>query len=156
MVEYPFEIEGKLTYNKSCTEEEKLTEDFSKFDFSSSAQFYVATGVLGFLYSTACLVLYIFGNHHYETNPLLPVIDLVATAVLTVFWLAGASAWAAGVSDLKYYMNTDYIFKLLKFCDKENLDNGASCLDLSPAKFTSLNISLVSTLRQNLCFYSFN
>ena len=59
-------------------------------DFSSSAQFYVATGVLSFLYAAAILAFYLLKTEQYATNPLLPVIDLGVTGVLTVFWFAGA------------------------------------------------------------------
>lgn len=148
-VEYPFNFEGqKMTVPKKCnsTEKEKETVDYSRMDFASSAQFFVATGVLSFLYSTGAIVLYIFGSRHYETNPLLPVIDLAITGVLTVFWLSGASAWAAGVSDVKYYTKASYLWSKMDFCDEKLIEDGdiQYCVEINPGKFTSLNISLVS------------
>jgi len=112
-------------------------------DFSSSAQFYVATGVLSFLCTLACLVIYIFGTRYYETNPLIPVIDLAATGILTIFWLSGACAWAAGVSDVKYYTKPETLWKRLEFCDSNKNPEG-NCIVDSPGKWTALNISLVS------------
>jgi hypothetical protein len=112
-------------------------------DFSSSAQFYVATGVLSFLYTLACLVIYIFGTRYYETNPLIPVIDLVATGILTIFWLSGACAWAAGVSDVKFYTKPETLWKRFEFCNPSKNPEG-NCMPDNPGKWTPLNISLVS------------
>lgn len=43
-------------------------------DFSSSAEFFVATGVLSFLYTILIVVLYIFAARLYEENQLVPVV----------------------------------------------------------------------------------
>ena len=145
-VEYPFGFDKSITVRENCSTEATQTVSYSKMDFSSSAQFYVATGVLSFLYSLTALVLYVFGSRHYESNPLIPVIDLAITSILTIFWLAGASAWAAGVSDVKYYTRPEYLWSFLKFCAESNAGDSKPgyCLNNFPGKFTSLNISLVS------------
>jgi hypothetical protein len=154
-VEYPFKFEGQVLKPYMNCQNETAAREKQPYpmDFSSSAQFYVATGVLSFLYSTAALVLYIFASHHYETNPLLAVIDLAATGVLTIFWLAGASAWAAGVSDVRYYTSPSYLWSHLEFCKSANTAETANprgeCYESNPGKWTSLNISLVS-----VCFDS--
>ena len=145
-VEYPFDFEGQKLSNvpKKCNDTAEQTVDYSAMDFASSAQFFVATGVLSFLYSTAALVLYIFGSRHYETNPLLPVIDLAITGVLTLFWLSGSSAWAAGVSDVKYYTKATYLWSKMEFCSVNPFEDDIQyCAETNPGKFTSLNISLV-------------
>lgn len=152
-VEYPFNFESqRIRVRKECSSSEE-TDQYLDMSFSSSPQFYVATGVLSFLYSVGCLVVYIFGTRHYETNPLIPVIDLAATGVLTIFWLAGSCAWAAGVSDVKFYTNPDHLIKQLTICSS-TLEN---CQPESPGKWASLNISLVclSHYFENFKFLNF-
>ncbi|CAG2100326.1 unnamed protein product [Medioppia subpectinata] len=148
-VEYPFKFEDQILkpYYSCANATGGREAQVYPMDFSSSAQFYVATGVLSFLYSTAALVLYIFGSRQYESNPLLAVIDLAATGVLTIFWLAGACAWAAGVSDVRYYTSPSYLYKHLDFCSPNNtaesLNPKGECYESNPGKWTSLNISLI-------------
>lgn len=43
-------------------------------DFSSDAEFYVAVGVLAFLYIIGAVVLYCYFSHMYENNPLVPLV----------------------------------------------------------------------------------
>lgn len=142
-VEYPFKFENEeIKLIKVCEINPTEQKKTYPMDFSSSAQFYVATGVLSFLYTLACLVLYIFGTRHYESNPLIPVIDLAATGILTIFWLSGACAWAAGVSDVKYYTKPEYLWNKLDFCN-QTLNKNGRCLEDNPGKWASLNISLI-------------
>lgn len=149
-VEYPFKFEDQeIKIYSNCSSTLMMTQTYP-MEFSSSAQFYVATGVLSFLYTIACLVLYIFGSRHYETNPLIPVIDLAATGVLTIFWLSGACAWAAGVSDVKYYTKPEYLWSKLEFCDSAK--NNGTCVEDTPGKWVALNISLVSDSDSLCCF----
>lgn len=141
-VEYPFKFKDQyINVWQDCKSNKTVPKDYD-MEFSSSAQFYVATGVLSFLYTIACLVLYIFGTRHYETNPLIPVIDLVASGVLAIFWLSGACAWAAGVSDVKYYTDPKHLWSKLDFC-KQNQTSPENCIEDSPGKWASLNISLI-------------
>lgn len=43
-------------------------------DFSSDAEFYVAVGVLAFLYIIGAVALYCYFSHMYENNPLVPLV----------------------------------------------------------------------------------
>lgn len=140
VVEYPFKFESQtVTERFNCTKDVPRYVQKFPMEFASSAQFFVATGVLSFLYTIGSLFFYLFYSKHYETNPLLPVMDLVATAILTLFWLAGSCAWAAGVSDIKYYTNPSYLATLINICK----DPDSVCDTQNPGKWASLNISLV-------------
>ncbi len=57
-----------------------------------------------------------------------------------MFWLAGSSAWAQGVSDLKYYLHPDTIFKILYVCSQE----GNECETVEDGSYGTLNASLVN------------
>ncbi|OTF73482.1 synaptophysin-like protein, partial [Euroglyphus maynei] len=143
-VEYPFDMSStKLTYLQSCNENgDEMKDKTFNIDFSSSAQFFVATGVLSFAYTICCLYGYIKLWNLYETNPFFPVVDLVITAIFTVFWLAGASAWAANVSDLKHYTGPRYLIEQLSHCNQTIQDIEYDCFSESPGKWSSLYISL--------------
>ncbi|PSN40418.1 hypothetical protein C0J52_09274 [Blattella germanica] len=70
-------------------------------DFSSDAQFFVATGVLSFLYCIGIAIVYIMFDAMYQSNGLLPLADFFLTVTLAVFWLSGSAAWANGLNGLK-------------------------------------------------------
>lgn len=144
-VEYPFDMsQTKLTYLESCNENgDEMKDKMFDIDFSSSAQFFVATGILSFAYTICCLYGYIKLWHLYENNPFFPVVDLVITAIFTIFWLAGASAWAANVSDLKHYTGPRYLIEQLPHCNQTIQDIEYDCFSESPGKWSSLYISLV-------------
>ncbi|KAF8792134.1 Synaptophysin-like protein 2 like protein [Argiope bruennichi] len=47
------------------------------FDFSSNAEFFVASGVLTLMYTPGIIFIYVFMHHLYTTNPMTPVVDSV-------------------------------------------------------------------------------
>lgn len=144
-VEYPFDFtDTSLSYLNGCKKNE-VTSKKLDMDFSSSAQFFVATGVLCLLYTLATEFVYIAGSQYYEANPFFPVVDLVITGILAIFWLAGASAWATNVSDIKYYAGPRHLIDQLANCNKTVQDFTYSCFPESPGKWSTLYISLVST-----------
>lgn len=139
-IDYPFSS-TELTYPKECDEGSPEIDMDLPFDFSNAAEFFVATGVLSFLYTIIILVVYIFFHQTYAQNNRIPVIDLGITAILSVFWLAGSSAWAQGVSDLKFYLHPETIFKLLPICFEEESDH--DCQTVEDGSYGTLNASLI-------------
>lgn len=79
-----FSCHGKEINVPSCPHDNGNENHFLEFsdsvpsylpyDFSGSAEFFVATGVLSFLYTLIALVVYIFMHHEYANDPKLPVI----------------------------------------------------------------------------------
>ncbi|XP_054723997.1 synaptophysin-like isoform X2 [Uloborus diversus] len=136
---YPFS-NSVLKIPNSCGSNEKDVELTLPFDYTSSAAFYVATGVLAFLYTIFTLVVYIFFHQMYANNPKLPVIDMGITAVLSVFWLAGSSAWAQGVADLKFYLHPDTVFNFLGICKLPDV----ACETTEDGTYGLLNASLIA------------
>lgn len=141
-VEYPFNFERQSFKSRAncSTRADKTT--LLKMDFASSAKFYVATGVLSLLYTLGCLIFYMVKYKLYENNPLIPVVDLAATGILTIFWFAGSCAWAAGVSDVKYYAGPAYLIKNVNICH----DPTSTCEPYYFGKWSSLHISLVQII----------
>ena len=138
-IEYPFKLdETEFKYISNCSGDFELSKTFP-MDFSSSPKFFVTTGVLCMMYCVGALAFYVLSANVYSTNPLLPVIDLIVTGIFTIFWFAGSCAWAAGVSDLKYYTNPAYLRQYIPVCkDRDYCDTN------KVANWSSLNISLVS------------
>ncbi|XP_018495550.1 synaptophysin [Galendromus occidentalis] len=110
------------------------------YNLSSNPEFFVACGVLSFMFCSAAVAVYVLRTALYQSNQTIPILDLGVTAVFTIFWFAGTCAWAQGVSDVKYYMSPDRIISRIPVCadmiaEKCNLDEAAD--------YSSLNVSVL-------------
>ncbi|GIY87433.1 synaptophysin [Caerostris darwini] len=80
---YPFS-HTELEIPHDCDDKE-LLHMILPFNYSNASGFFVATGVLSFLYTIIILTVYIFCHQTYSNNPKLPVVDLVISVTLFQF-----------------------------------------------------------------------
>ncbi|CAL8071823.1 unnamed protein product [Orchesella dallaii] len=100
-IEYPFDLDQEFVFypdppNDSCKQPEIGLIGNAK----SEAVFFVFTGVVSFLYATVMIAVYLLADRQYLDYDKAPLLDFLVTVMLAVFWIAGASAWAHGVSTL--------------------------------------------------------
>lgn len=119
-------------------------------DFSSDAQFYVFTGVMVWLYSTASLALYLFYSGLYtDEQKNYPKIDFILAAFIAFIWLAAASAWANGFLNLKSIAHGNtWIYTNPSPCEREENDDFrdvsiASCEAITVGGFGKANASIL-------------
>ncbi|XP_076358806.1 synaptophysin-like [Tachypleus tridentatus] len=85
---YPFRLRYASFIVPKCDGTYDTTTEKIPFDFSSSAEFYVATGVLTFMYSLGVALFYIFAHQKYIDDQVVPV---------TIFGFANCLLWAASL-----------------------------------------------------------
>ena len=114
-------------------------------DKSTTAEFYVTTGVLAFLYSLVAIVVYTFFDTLYLNAPIIPFFDLVATGVLTLFWFLGWCSWVAQWGNVKgFYDNLPGIVcGELHLPDEAPKTTQLECDNIGDVKFSKLTISLI-------------
>lgn len=77
-------------------------------------------------------------NQMYTNNQLVPIADLAGSGVLSLFWIAGSSAWSQGVSDVKFYTDPKFIMEEFEPCKIQG-----DCQISSTPNFATLNVSLI-------------
>lgn len=129
---YPFRLDHEPHQEVSCY---NITHKFHLIgDFSSDAQFFVATGVLSLLYCIAIVLVYIMFDAMYQGTGLLPLADFFFTVTLAVFWLSGSAAWANGLNGLK---GTTHSIIDTSQCNEE------LCNSVLTGSFSELTISVI-------------
>ncbi|XP_046565982.1 synaptophysin-like [Haliotis rubra] len=106
---------------------------------TTQAQFYVFVGVIAFLYCIGALILYIFFDDLYRKNNRIVIGDFVISVVITALWLIASSAWAQGVSDVKFFTDPSEsgLIQLIPECKH------APCEVGHLGNFASLNVSII-------------
>lgn len=147
-IEYPFTIKPELTFKVAGLKDPCPIPDKSvgltplaaneSIDKSTTSEFYVTTGVLAFLYSLVAVLVYVVLDQLYMNAPIIPFLDLVATAVLTLFWFLGWCAWVAQWGNVKdfYYNLPGLVCSELSFSDppRESCHN-VTCSFISLIQF---------------------
>jgi hypothetical protein len=98
---YPFNLQSSsiiYTLNNNST---VLNTISTSNDAKPAAVFFLFTGVTAMLLTIAYMVFYVAMAEQYRNNQLLPIIDFTVTMIWTIFWIAGSSAWAQGVSNIR-------------------------------------------------------
>lgn len=67
--------------------------------------------------------------------------DFGVTCLWTLFWFAGAIAWAKAVSDIQYYTNPENIISSNSICAAST---GNKCNPTSYATYANIIVSAVS------------
>lgn len=156
-LEYPFNVAPRLHFPISSkdipcppkTEEGKTfapipIAESETIDKSTTAEFYVTTGVLAFLYSLAAIFVYVFLDTLYLNAPILPFFDLVATGILTLFWFLGWCSWVAQWGNVKeFYYNLPGIVCGELTLKEDPLVHTLECNNIGDVKFAKLTISLI-------------
>ncbi|XP_060788016.1 synaptophysin-like protein 2b [Neoarius graeffei] len=139
--EYPFRLSQSEFDVPTCEVNRTETEKYHLIgDHSSSAQFFVAVGVLAFLYCTSILVVYVGYQQVYRESNRGPVIDLIVTAIFTFLWLVASSAWGKGLTDVKGATSPTKLLSFIKAC--KNTVN--KCSPGALPTFGPLNSSVIS------------
>lgn len=124
---------------RDCSKDGETIPDYTlNIDYGTSAEFYVTTGVLSFLYAIIVGVFYVFGTALYEENPILPFFDFLSTALLSLFWFVAWIAWVAQFENLK-----SQYYDLPKIICAQ-VGSNATCQYTSNVHFSSLTVSLIA------------
>ncbi|CAF1390106.1 unnamed protein product [Adineta ricciae] len=71
---------------------------------------------IAMLLSLAFAVMYVLMDRQYRNDERFPIIDLVITVIWTIFWIAGSSAWAQGVTNIRSLTSYDNVVQQFPAC----------------------------------------
>ncbi|CAF4185677.1 unnamed protein product, partial [Rotaria sp. Silwood2] len=103
-----------------------------------SAEFFVFTGVTAMLISLVFLVLYIVTDRLYRYNERIPIIDFLLIIIWTIFWIAGSSAWAHGVSNIRSQTSFNYVYNLVPDCSAD-----PQCEEYESGTYANITVSVI-------------
>ncbi|XP_028849799.1 synaptophysin-like protein 2 [Denticeps clupeoides] len=112
---YPFKLAASSYDVPNCGTNGSTVQHLTG-DPSSSAEFFVAVGVLAFLYSAATAVLYLAFDRVYRRSSRGPTVDLLVTAAFAFLWLVSSSAWAKGAADVRWSTSPSTLVRLTAVC----------------------------------------
>ncbi|CAF1575824.1 unnamed protein product [Rotaria sp. Silwood1] len=133
---YPYNLQAATINTGLNTSQPTLS---SSNNIKPSAEFFVFTGVTSMLISLAFLTLYIVTDRLYRFNENIPIIDFILILIWTIFWIAGSSAWAGGVSNIRTQTSFDYVKELITDCD----NNQPVCEEYESGTYTNITVSVI-------------
>ncbi|XP_068611293.1 synaptophysin-like protein 1 [Brachionichthys hirsutus] len=137
---YPFRLsQVPLVEGNASICNRSLATTYLVGDASSSAEFFVGTAIVCFLYSMAALLVYLGYMHVYKDSDFGPIFDFLITAILVFLWLVCSSAWAKGLQNVKDATGTEGVGATLALCKEGNV----TCEVTEFANLRNLNFSVV-------------
>ncbi|THD22918.1 Synaptophysin [Fasciola hepatica] len=134
-IAYPFRVNSIAVNNCPDKEAKNLYGDFS-----SSAQFFVFSGVMVFLLCVIITGLYVLYDDRYKTDPRASQGDFIFSIIVAILWFIASAAWADGVQQFKFYTQPSRIFNELQCTDPKSYP---FCIPLDYPTYGGLNASLV-------------
>ncbi|CAF4373433.1 unnamed protein product, partial [Rotaria sp. Silwood2] len=111
---YPYNL--KNTPIEKTTDNTELNTISSANDVKPSAEFFVFTGVTSMLLSLGFSIIYVLMDRQYRSDERFPLIDLIIILIWSIFWIAGSSAWAKGISNIRTQTSWESIAKRSTVC----------------------------------------
>lgn len=141
-VTYPFEFSDQELKSPCPNSTLKYQHLFS---LTGSPQFFVMTGSLSIIFVFATLVMYLLFSSLYHSMPLIPVIDLIITGLLGIFWFTSSITFGFGVYLLKNTATYEVISQLICQPHPEAQNATVTCMPSSEqASWSSLDVALLS------------
>jgi len=107
-------------------------------DVKPSAEFFVFTGVTSMILSLAFVVVYVLLDRQYRNDERFPLVDFVVTIIWAIFWIAGSSAWAKGVSNIRSQTSATKIVERTGLCRP-----GMQCVESYSGTYANIIVSVI-------------
>lgn len=142
-VSYPFDFSNMVPINNSCSKGNNNYTYTHNTSLHGSPFLFTMTAVLSLMYAMGSLLLYLLFSANYDTAPMLPVVDLIITGVVCLFWIIATISFNHGASLIESTATYDNLKQVL--CPPQFLSQpGTKCEDPNLTSWKSLNIGIVS------------
>lgn len=132
-IKYPFDFKEKMI--NDCKPANPV--EFKPYKLDSSPQFFVMTGFISIAFCFGTILMYLLFSSTYDAFPIYPLIDLVITFILFIFWFVACVAFASGLTFLKETNDPSRVTGAL--CAS---GLAGECIVTSHPSFKSLNVGL--------------
>ncbi|ELT88531.1 hypothetical protein CAPTEDRAFT_209649 [Capitella teleta] len=145
---YPFRLYSCRFTVPVCNTSANPREVGPEGDFSTSAQLYVAVGVLALLYSLGAAVVYVCFDEKYRKYDAIPVIDFCISLCYTFLWTLASCLWAKAVKNIQHNLNPVNMWHSgesgVTECEYNYaLKHGIVCSVDEKGNFAGLNVSII-------------
>lgn len=133
---YPYNLKDTPVENKNSSDVKTLS---GTNNIKPSAEFFVFTGVTSMLLSLAFAIIYVIMDRQYRNDERFPIVDLIITVIWTIFWIAGSSAWAQGVSNIRSQTSYDNVVRLVPVCTASS----STCAQNDAGTYANIIVSAI-------------